>query len=109
MESMDIYIANVPFDEGTGSKDRPALVIKVDQERVMVFKVTSQYQDKLPQIKRLYCPIKDWQQAGLKKQSYVDIHRLYRLSKKWVFSHQPIGKLTAGDCLALFNFIKNAK
>lgn len=109
MEPMDIYIANVSFDEATVSKVRPALVIEVSQERVMVFKVTSQYQNKSAQIKRLYYPIKDWQQAGLKKQSYVDIHRLYRLDKKWVFSHQPIGKLTVVDRLALFNFIKNGK
>lgn len=109
MEPMDIYIANVPFDEGTGEKIRPALVIEVDREQVMVFKVTSQYRNKSVQIKRLYYPIKEWQQAGLKKQSYVDIHRLYRLSKKWIFSHQPIGKLTDIDRLALFNFIKNTK
>lgn len=106
---MDIYIANVPFDEGTGSKVRPALVIEVGKERVMVFKVTSQYQNKSTQIKKLYYPIKEWQQAGLKKQSYVDIHKLYDLSKKWVFSQQPIGKLTNLDRLALFNFIKKAK
>lgn len=106
---MDIYIANVPFDEGTGSKVRPALVIEVGKERVMVFKVTSQYQNKSTQIKKLYYPIKEWQQAGLKKQSYVDIHKLYDLSKKWVFNKQPIGKLTNLDRLALFNFIKKAK
>ena len=106
---MDIYIANVPFDEGTGSKVRPALVIEVGKERVMVFKVTSQYQNKSTQIKKLYYPIKEWQQAGLKKQSYVDIHKLYDLSKKWVFSKQPIGKLTNLDRLALFNFIKKEK
>lgn len=109
MEPMDIYIASVPFDEGTGSKVRPALVIEVGKERVMVFKVTSQYQNKSTQIKKLYYPIKEWQQAGLKKQSYVDIHKLYDLSKKWVFSKQPIGKLTNLDRLALFNFIKKAK
>ena len=44
---------------------------------------------------------------GLKKQSYVGIHKLYDLSKKWVFSQQPIGKLTVLDRLAHFNFIKN--
>ncbi|WP_199713301.1 hypothetical protein [Lactobacillus sp. ESL0228] len=54
-------------------KVRPALVIEVGREQVMVFKVTRQYQNNSPQ---LYYPIKDWQQAGLKKQSYVDIHRL---------------------------------
>lgn len=109
MEPMDIYIANVPFDERTGSKIRPALIIEVGKERVTVFKVTSQYQNKSAQIKRLYYPIKEWQQAGLKKKSYVDVHQLYRLSKKWIFSHKPIGKLTDLDRLALFNFIKNTK
>lgn len=43
---MDIFIANVPFDEGKGSKIRPALVIKV----------TSQYEKKSSQI---YYPIRE--------------------------------------------------
>ncbi|MCW8103844.1 hypothetical protein [Lactobacillus mulieris] len=41
MEPMDIYIANVPFDENNGSKVRPALVIEISQDSVMVFKITS--------------------------------------------------------------------
>lgn len=106
---MDIYIANVPFDERTGGKIRPALVIEVGRERVMVFKITSQYKTKSVHIQRLYYPIKEWQQAGLNKQSYVDIHRLYRLPRKWVFSHQPIGKLTDIDRISLFNFIAKRK
>ncbi len=109
MKPMDIYIANVPFDEGISSKLRPALVIKIEQEQVMVFKVTSQYQKKSAQIKKLYYPIKEWQQAGLKKQSYIDTHKLYRLTRTWVFSRQPIGKLTDTDRLGLFNFIQQLK
>lgn len=31
MKPMDIYIANVPFDEKSGSKVRPALVIMLGQ------------------------------------------------------------------------------
>ncbi|WP_272944152.1 hypothetical protein [Ligilactobacillus equi] len=41
MESMDIYIANVPFDDANDSKVRPTLVIKVGREKVMVFKVAN--------------------------------------------------------------------
>lgn len=32
MEPMDIYIADVPFDDGHGSKIRPALVIEVRRD-----------------------------------------------------------------------------
>lgn len=107
MEPMDIYIANVPFDEGNGSKVRPALVIEVEKERVIVFKVTSQYERKSVQIQRMYYPIKQWREAGLRKQSYVDTHKMYRLNKKWIFSQRPIGKLTALDRLGLFSFVRN--
>lgn len=106
MEPMDIYIANVPFDERDDSKVRPALVIEVGRECVMVFKITSQYQHKSAQIKQLYYSIQNWQDAGLKKQSYVDTHKLYCLNKKLVFSKKPIGKLTALDRLGLFRFIQ---
>lgn len=109
MSPMDIYVANVPFDEGTGCKVRPALVIEVESEKVIIFKVTSQYKRKSIQIKKLYYPIKEWKQAGLKKESYVDTHKLYRLNKKWIFSHQPLGKLTDEDRLGLFAFIKKNK
>ncbi|MGU9984040.1 type II toxin-antitoxin system PemK/MazF family toxin [Limosilactobacillus fermentum] len=109
MEPMDIYIADVPFDDGRGSKIRPALVIEFGRDRVVVLKVTSQYQRKSAQIKRLYYPIREWQEAGLKKQSYVDTHKFYRLSKKWVFNHRPIGKLTATDRFGLFAFMRQNK
>lgn len=106
MEPMDIYIANVPFDENNRSKVRPALVIEISQDSVMVFKITSQFKNKSIKIKNLYYPIEEWNQAGLKKQSYVDIHKLYKLPQKWIFRQQPIGKLTDNDKLGLFNFIK---
>ncbi len=106
---MDIYIADVPFDDGHGSKIRPALVVEVGRDQVVVLKVTSQYQRKSAQIKRLYYPIREWQEAGLRKKSYVDTHEFYWLSKKWVFSHRPIGKLTATDQLGLFAFMHQNK
>ncbi len=71
IELMDIYIANVPYDERNGSKVRPALIIEVGRECVMVFKITSQYQHKSAQIKQLYYSIQNWQETDLKKQSCV--------------------------------------
>ena len=106
---MDIYIAAVPFDEGTGSKIRPALVVRVQDGWVNVFKVTNRYQEKSAKIKRLYYPICEWKQAGLKKQSYVDTHRTYSLPEKFIFSRKPIGKLTELDRIKLFEFIQSVR
>ncbi len=30
---------------------------------------------------------------NIHKQSYIDTHKMYGLTKKWIFSRQPIGKL----------------
>lgn len=109
MQPMDIYIADVPFDEENGSKVRPALVLRVRDGWVNVFNVTSQYQNKSAKIKRLYYPIYEWKQAGLKKQSYVDTHRTYSLPEKFIFSRKPIGKLTELDRIKLFEFIQSVR
>lgn len=107
MQPMDIYIADVPFDEENGSKARPALVLRVQNGWVNVFKVTSQYQKKSAKIRQLYYPICEWKQAGLKKKSYVDTHRTYSLPEKFIFSRRPIGKLTELDRIKLFEFIQS--
>lgn len=109
MQPMDIYIADVPFDEENDSKVRPALVLRVRDGWVNVFKVTSQYQNKSTKIKRLYYPICEWKKAGLKKQSYVDTHRTYSLPEKFIFSRRPIGKLTELDRIKLFEFIQRVR
>ncbi|WEV37745.1 type II toxin-antitoxin system PemK/MazF family toxin [Lactobacillus sp. ESL0677] len=106
MQPMELYIANVPFDEQNGGKVRPALVLAVKKKYVIVFKITSQYQNKSSKIKKLYYPIKQWQEAGLKKQSYVDTHKNYEITKEAVFSRRPIGKLSSIDIIGLSKFIR---
>lgn len=106
MQAMDIYIAEVPFDDIDKSKVRPALVVKVAQKRVNVFKITSQYDQKSSQIQKLYYPIKEWSQAGLNKKSYIDTHRTYNLPQEKIFSRKPIGKLTDIDRIDLFEFLQ---
>ncbi len=60
MKPMEIYIADVPFDDKDDSKIRPALVVKVSNERVNIFKVTTKFKNKSKKIRRLYYPIKKW-------------------------------------------------
>ncbi|MGY1500456.1 type II toxin-antitoxin system PemK/MazF family toxin [Streptomyces sp. QTS52] len=44
----EIWWANVPFEDGPGSKDRPCLVIAVRGRRATVAKITSRYHDERP-------------------------------------------------------------
>ncbi|TPR40005.1 type II toxin-antitoxin system PemK/MazF family toxin [Apilactobacillus micheneri] len=108
-EKMDIYIANVPFDDSNKSKIRPALVVSVDNKYVYVFKITSKYKNKSKNIKKVYYPIMDWYKAGLKKQSFVDTHITYGITKEIIFQHNPIGKLSKNDTVNLFEFISKNK
>ncbi|MET9520626.1 type II toxin-antitoxin system PemK/MazF family toxin [Streptomyces sp. NPDC002994] len=41
----EIWWADVPYEDGPGSKDRPCLVLSVRGERVLVAKITSKYDD----------------------------------------------------------------
>ncbi|GGX87246.1 type II toxin-antitoxin system PemK/MazF family toxin [Streptomyces anandii] len=41
----EIWWANVPYEEGPGSKDRPCLVLSVRGKRARVAKITSKYHD----------------------------------------------------------------
>lgn len=43
----------------------------------------------------------------LRKTSYVDVHKTYRLPQSIVFKHQPIGMLSEYDVIALFDFVNN--
>lgn len=106
MKPMDIYVADIPFDDRDASKLRPALVVKVSNNSVNVLKITTKYKNKSNKIQKFYYPIKEWKEAGLKEQSYVDIHRTYNVPQQVVFSRKPIGKLTSIDVLELFKFIQ---
>ncbi|MBT2395571.1 type II toxin-antitoxin system PemK/MazF family toxin [Streptomyces sp. ISL-100] len=41
----EIWWADVPYEDGPGSKDRPCLVLSVRGERALVAKITSKYVD----------------------------------------------------------------
>ena len=99
-------IANVPFDGSDKSKVRPALVVKIKDNYVSVFKITSQYENKSEKIKRAYYPIKNWEIAGLNRISYVDTLQTYDIDKATIFKNRPIGKLTKEDVSGLYQFLQ---
>ncbi|MGQ4572562.1 type II toxin-antitoxin system PemK/MazF family toxin [Leuconostoc pseudomesenteroides] len=101
----DVIIAFVSFVEGTGGKSRPVLVQTADESSISGLGLTSQYTNKSQHIKKQYYKIKDWQAAGLKKPTWIDIERTVRLPKHRV-QVSAIGKLTDRDIEGLVSFIE---
>lgn len=107
----DIYRLFVAFENQTKGKERYS--VEIGQMRlgvVILDSITSQYQNKSDFIKLQYYPIKDWQQAGLKKPSYIDI----KSSQTYTFSEimkcaKYTGQLSLQDIQDLAVFIQNYK
>ncbi|MFG2102699.1 type II toxin-antitoxin system PemK/MazF family toxin [Micromonospora echinaurantiaca] len=66
----DIWWADVPYADGTGSKVRPCLVLRVDGRSAEVLKITSQ--DKSGRDDHVRIPTRDWDR-GAEHDSYLDI------------------------------------
>jgi len=94
MNPFDIHIAYVSW--GGDGKRRPVLVLSSDQNEVAIFQITSQYDSKSVVIQSQYVAVDDWAQAGLAKQSYIDIGRIIDLPIAAV-QPTPIGKLSTND------------
>ncbi|MCL2528614.1 MAG: type II toxin-antitoxin system PemK/MazF family toxin [Defluviitaleaceae bacterium] len=98
MKPYDLHIAYVSWgDEG---KRRPVLILSSEQNEVTVFPITSKFDSKSAAIKTQYVVIDDWSQAGLTKQSYIDIGRVIDLPKTAVQA-APIGRLSKNDLYKL--------
>ena len=104
MNPYDIYIAYVSW--GGDGKRRPILVLSSNQNEVAVFQITSQYDNKSVAVQSQYIPIDDWVQAGLAKQSYIDIGRIIDLPIATVQT-APIGNLTKNDLLKLLDALNH--
>ena len=109
MQPLEIYIAPVPFDDQSGTKIRPALLLARGSEVIKVYKITSQYASKSKNIQSFYYPIQDWESAGISKVSYVDIHQNYGIPIKNFVGQRPIGKLSSTDVVGLSRFIAQNK
>ena len=77
-------------------------MLSSDQKEVAVFQITSQYDNKSTVIQSQCIPIHDWAQAGLAKQSYIDIGRIIDLPISTV-EPAPIGNLSKNDLQKLLD------
>ena len=103
MAVFDIYIAYVSWDGG--GKNRPVLILGQEETVVLVFSITTQYENKNETIRAQYFKINDWQQAGLDKQSYVDTNTVRELPIMAFDGKSEIGRLTESDVQRLIEFL----
>ncbi|WFE49938.1 type II toxin-antitoxin system PemK/MazF family toxin [Micromonospora sp. WMMD1155] len=72
----EIWWADVPYADGTGSKVRPCLVLRADSRGADVLKITSQ--DKSDRDDHVRIPTRDWD-PGAEHDSYLSLTEPIRL------------------------------
>ena len=77
--SKELYWAYVGFTDTADGKTRPVLYIRQTDTDYVVFRLSSQYDNKSTFIQSKYVEIKDWQQAGLTKRYWIDTVQTYHL------------------------------
>lgn len=74
MNTSDIGFAYVSFNGAPGQgKSRPVFLLAVFEHEIEFFSISSKYEEKSDYIKAQYFEIKDWQEIGLDKPSWIDI------------------------------------
>ncbi|BDR57687.1 hypothetical protein [Xylocopilactobacillus apicola] len=108
MKTNEIVTIYVAFVEINGGKKRPVLIREINDVYFTAFKITSKYLNKSNKIKSQYYPIKNWQTAGLKQKSWVDIGHLFQFPKTGL-TFKRIGKLSDFDQIGIDLFTKKFK
>ncbi|MGW4680274.1 type II toxin-antitoxin system PemK/MazF family toxin [Micromonospora taraxaci] len=80
----EIWWADVPYADGTGSKVRPCLVLRADSRGADVLKITSQ--DKSDRDDHVRIPTRDWD-PGAEHDSYLSLTEPIRLSSATFADH----------------------
>lgn len=102
----DVISLFVRFVDKSGGKSRPVLVYKEGDEVLQFFSITSQFEKKSAYIQAQYYPLKDWQQAGLDKRSWVDLGSRRQILKSKIKIYNQIGSITDRDIFDMAVFIK---
>ena len=109
MVDIDIYsvlVTRIEYADKSGSKIRPAVVVKFNDEVIRTFRITSKYEDKSDYIKSQYLEIIDWFKAGLRNPSWIDMVQLYDIDNDG-FNIKVIGKLSDRDINRLKEYIRD--
>ena len=86
----ELWLANIPFTNATGSKKRPVLVLWLDAQDLVVAAVTSASPRSTTDV-----PLNDWQTSGLRVPSTVRLSRLDCLEQSLLLTK--LGHLSMAD------------
>ncbi|MDR2834521.1 MAG: type II toxin-antitoxin system PemK/MazF family toxin [Streptococcaceae bacterium] len=98
----DIYLVFVPFFKTEDGKERPAVVFDINGETYAT-ELLPVYSQKENHIKNasyydsFMYEILDWQEAGLKKPSYINVSNILEVDFKTMFKAPRIGELSDRD------------
>ncbi|MEN4314829.1 type II toxin-antitoxin system PemK/MazF family toxin [Streptococcus pyogenes] len=108
MNDIEIYsvlVSRIDFADGAGSKIRPAVVVKFNDEVIKTLRLTTKYENKSDYIKSQYLEVIDWAKANLKRRSWIDTIQYYDIEDKG-FNIKIIGKLSDRDIERLKDFLR---
>ncbi|MGT2755449.1 hypothetical protein [Streptococcus ovis] len=105
ISEFDILISYIEYADGSGGKTRPIVVTKVNEDTIVVRRITSKFFNKSAHIQQKYYEIKDWKRANLNKPSWVDIKPPMRMDKD-EFVISIVGHLTKRDIDGLLRFLE---
>ena len=86
----DLWIANIPFTNGSASKKRPILVLWLDANDVVVAAITSATPRSATDV-----PLVNWQISGLRIASTVRLARLDCLEQSLLITR--LGHISSAD------------
>ncbi|EFV96882.1 toxin-antitoxin system, toxin component, MazF family [Streptococcus agalactiae ATCC 13813] len=69
IEVYSVLVSRIEYSDGTGSKVRPAVVVKFNDEVIKTLRLTTKYENKSDNIKSQYLEVIDWAKANLKRRS----------------------------------------
>lgn len=98
MQRWEIWEADVPFEEGRGSKKRPVLILSEEEVLVLSLKMTS-HEPRYKKLEGEY-EVMRWEEAGLKKPTVIQCSKELQLSKDR-FTGKKYGRLTATDIIGV--------
>ncbi|HEP4358918.1 TPA: hypothetical protein VCS54_001770 [Streptococcus pyogenes] len=105
IEVYSVLVSRIEYSDGTGSKVRPAVVVKFNDEVIKTLRLTTKYENKSDNIKSQYLEVIDWAKANLKRCSWIDTIQYYDLEDKG-FNIKIIGKLSDRDIERLKDFLR---
>lgn len=87
----DIVWAQVPFENGTGSKIRPVVFVSKTNENITVLKMTTKYSRKSWYFKERYVPV----HGAMNKNTFVDVNKFIHINQNALKSYY--GHLSQSD------------